>query len=62
MAKKQWIASAIREPGSFTRSAKAAGLAVQEYASHVLAKGSKASTKTKRRANLARTLSHLRGR
>ena len=40
--------------GEFTRKAKAAGKSVQEYASEVLAPGSKASTATKKQANFAR--------
>jgi len=54
--KRYWIDEAIKEPGSFTRSAKAAGKSVSAYAEDVLKKGSKASAKTKRRANLYRTL------
>ena len=51
-----WIAGAIKHKGSFTRQAKKAGKSVGEYASSVLKKGSKASTTTKRRATLAKTL------
>jgi hypothetical protein len=41
-------------PGAFTAQAKAAGMTVQAFARKMLAKGSKASTRTKRRAILAR--------
>jgi len=40
--------------GVFTAKAKAAGMGVQAYADKVLAKDSKASTKTKRQAAFAR--------
>lgn len=59
MAKK-WIAGAIKRPGAFTKKAKAAGKSVSAYATQVLKKGSKASTRTKRQAVLARTLKKLR--
>jgi len=54
-----WIKQAIRHPGSFTKQAKGAGMGVQAYASKVLKKGSRASTTTKRRAALAKTLSKM---
>jgi hypothetical protein len=54
--KKKWIKSAIRRPGAFTKKAKAAGMSTSAYASKVLKKGSKASTRTKRQAALAKTL------
>jgi len=40
--------------GSFGKQAKKAGMGTQAYAKKVLAKGSKASTKTKKRAVFAR--------
>jgi aconitase A len=55
MAEK-WIQGAIKRPGAFTEKAKAAGMSVQEYAAKVTAPGSKASTRTKKQANLAKTL------
>ena len=55
----KWIQSAIKKPGSFTKQAKKAGKSVGAFATQVLKKGSKASTTTKRRANLARTLRRL---
>ena len=60
MAKEKWIQGAIRRPGAFTAKAKAAGKGVQSYATQVLKEGSKASTRTKRQAALAKTLSKLR--
>jgi len=55
-----WIQGAIKRPGAFTAKAKAAGKGVQSYATQVLKEGSKASTRTKRQAALAKTLSKLR--
>ncbi len=51
-----WIAGAIQHPGAFTKKAKGAGMSVSAYAAKVTAKGSQASTQTKRQANLAKTL------
>ena len=53
---KDWIQGAIKRPGAFTKKAKAAGMSVGKYANKVLKKGSDASTRTKRQANLAKTL------
>lgn len=60
MAKKNWIAGAIKHPGAFTAKAKAAGMSTAAYAAKATKPGSKASTTTKRQANLAKTLSKLR--
>ena len=54
--KKAWIQGAVKRPGAFTKKAKAAGMSVSAYATKVLKKGSKASTRTKRQASLAKTL------
>jgi len=59
MAKK-WIQKAIKRPGAFTKKAKDAGMSTSEYANKVLKKGSKASTRTKRQAALAKTLGKMR--
>jgi len=56
---KKWIQNAIKHPGSFTQQAEKAGKSVAEFATDVLKPGSKASTTTKRRANLAKTLKKL---
>ena len=56
---KKWIQDADLKKGAFTRKAKAAGKTVQQYAKEVGKKGSKASTKTKRQAALARTFSKM---
>jgi hypothetical protein len=54
-----WIKAAIKHPGAFTAQAKSAGMGVQAYAKKVLKKGSKASTRTKRRASLAKTVGKM---
>lgn len=56
---KNFIQSAIKHPGAFTAQAKKAGKSVSAFATQVLKPGSKASTKTKRRAALAKTLRKL---
>ena len=56
MAGKSWIKKAIKRPGAFTKKAKKAGMSTSAYAKKVTKKGSKASTRTKRQANLAKTL------
>jgi len=58
--KKSWIKGAIKHPGAFTKKAQAAGESVQAYAAEVTKPGSKASTTTRRQANLAKTLGKLR--
>jgi hypothetical protein len=55
-----WIKGAIKKPGAFKAQAKKAGKSTAGYATQVLKKNSKASTKTKRRAALARTLMGMR--
>jgi len=60
MAKDKWIQGAIKRPGAFKAKAKKAGKSVSEYASQVTKEGSKASTRTKQQANLAKTLSKMR--
>ena len=59
MAKKKWIKSAIKRPGAFTAKAKRAGMSTSAYARHVLRKGSRATTRTKRQASLAITLGKM---
>ncbi len=52
----KWIQKAIKRPGAFKAKAKKAGMSVSTYANKVTKKGSKVSTRTKRQANLAKTL------
>lgn len=59
-SKKKWIKGAIKRPGAFKAKAKRAGMSTASYARKVTAKGSKASTRTKKQANLAKTLSKMR--
>lgn len=58
--KKKWIQDAIKRPGALTAKAKKAGMGVQEFANKATKEGSKASTTTKRQANLAKTLNKIR--
>jgi len=55
-----WIKKAIKRPGAFKKKAKKAGMSTSAYATKVLKKGSKASTRTKRQAALAKTLGKMR--
>lgn len=65
MARKKksdnWMADAFKPEtaGTFTKKAEKAGMGVQEYAQKVTGPKSKASTKTKRQANLARVAQQL---
>lgn len=59
---KKWIQKAIKNPGAFSKKAKAAGMSTSAYAAKVTKPGSKASATTKRQANLAKTLSKMRKR
>ena len=58
--KKKWIKGAIKRPGAFKAKAKGAGMSTSAFATKVLKKGSKYSTRTKRQASLARTLGKMR--
>ena len=60
VARKNWIKGAIKRPGAFSKKAKAAGMTTAQYARHVGKSGSKASTRTKRQAALAKTLGKMR--
>lgn len=59
MAGKNWIKDAVKRPGALTRKARSAGMSVSEFANKATRPGSKASTQTKRQANLAKTLRKL---
>jgi hypothetical protein len=50
----------VKHPGAFTAKAQKAGKSTGAYASQVLKPSSKASTQTKRQANLAKTFAKLR--
>jgi hypothetical protein len=57
---ENWIKGAIKRPGAFSAKAKAAGMSTSAFAAKVSKPGSKASTLTKRQANLAKTLGKMR--
>jgi hypothetical protein len=59
MAQKRFIQQAIKRPGAFTKKAQSAGMSTQAYANKVTQPGSKASTRTKQQASLAKTLRKL---
>jgi aconitase A len=59
VAGKNWIKDAVKRPGALTRKARSAGMSVSEFANKATRPGSKASTQTKRQANLAKTLRKL---
>lgn len=62
MAKK-WMQKAFANAhGQFKAKAKKAGKSTASYAAQVTKKGSKATTKTKRQANLAKTAAKIRGK
>lgn len=56
--KKKWIPKDLNK-GAFTKKAKAAGMSAQEFADKVTKPGSKADSKTKKQANLAKTFSKI---
>jgi len=62
MAKTNWIKNAIKHPGALSAQAKAAGMSTAKFVAKATKKGSKASAKTQKRANLAKTLSTLRNK
>ena len=55
-----WIKGAIKRPGAFKKKAEKAGMSTAAYAKKVTKPGSRASTRTKQQANLAKTLSKVR--
>ncbi len=59
---KKFMQSAVKRPGAFSAKAKRSGMSTMAYANKVTAKGSKASTRTKRQANLAKTFAKYRPR
>lgn len=61
MGDKNWIEKATsKNKGKFSAKAKNAGMSTDAYADKVTAKGSKASSTTKKEANLAKTLGRMR--
>lgn len=58
--KGNWIQGAIKKPGAFSAQAEKAGMSTAEYAEEVTANPEKYSSKTVKRAQLAKTLAGLR--
>jgi hypothetical protein len=56
----KWIQSAIKNPGSFTKQAQAAGMSVAGFRNKVLSNKGAYSSTTVKRANLAKTLAGMR--
>jgi hypothetical protein len=59
---KNWIKGAIKHPGAFSAKAKKAKMSTSAFAKKVKAAPNKFSTTTRKQANLATTLSKLRGK
>ncbi len=55
----KWIQKAIKNPGSFTKQAKARGMTAQQFSRKVASNPSKYTTVTRKRAALANTLRKL---
>ena len=53
---QHWIKNAIRRPGALTEKAKKARMSLSQFENRALKRGSRASTRTKREAQLAKTL------
>ena len=56
----KWIQSAIKRPGALTKKAQAAGMGVQEFANKVSSNPEEFTPRTRRQANLAKTLKKIR--
>ena len=56
----KWIKSAIKRPGALTKKAQAAGMGVQEFANKVSSNPEEFTPRTRRQANLAKTLKKIR--
>ena len=59
---EKWIQTMHMKKGAFRAKAQAAGMGTAAFATRALKKTSTASTRTKRQASLAKTLSGLRKR
>lgn len=57
---QKWIQGAIKRPGALTKKAEEAGMTVKEYTARVKANPEQYDERTRRQANLARTLGKLR--
>lgn len=57
--KKNWIKDAIKRPGALTKKAKAKGMSAMAYAGKVSKNPKAYSTRTRKQASLAKTLSKM---
>jgi hypothetical protein len=57
----KWIQKAIKRPGAFTKKAKAANMSTAAFGKKVRGNPKDYSSRTVKQANLAKTLSKLRG-
>jgi hypothetical protein len=57
--KDKWIQNAIKKPGSFTKQSKKADMTTSEFASKVKRNPEDFTSRTRKRAALARTLSSM---
>lgn len=62
LSKKNSLKDKIKRPGAFRKKAKAAGKSTDKYADDVLKEGSKADTRTKRQAAMAKAFKSMRGK
>jgi hypothetical protein len=58
--KGNWIQGAIKKPGSFSAQADKAGMSTAEFANEVMSNPGDYSAKTRKRAQLAKTLAGMR--
>jgi len=59
-SKSNWIQGAIKKPGAFSAQANKAGMSTAEFANEVTANPGDYSSKTVKRAQLAKTLAGMR--
>jgi hypothetical protein len=58
--KSNWIQGAIKKPGAFSAQADKAGMSTAAFASEVMSNPDDYSAKTRKRAQLAKTLAGMR--
>jgi hypothetical protein len=58
--KGNWIQGAIKKPGAFSSQADKAGMSTAAFASEVISNPDDYSPKTRKRAQLAKTLAGMR--
>jgi hypothetical protein len=58
--KGNWIQGAIKKPGAFSAQADKAGMSTAAFASEVISNSDDYSAKTRKRAQLAKTLAGMR--